>query len=293
MGEISALTCAMLWALAVVFFRKSGETTPALALNLFRATVSTILFLITMAVTDRPLLGVAGVRDWGVLMVSGVIAIGVADTLFHACLNRVGAGINAIIDTAYSPFMMLFAFTLLGESMGPWEIGGMLLIISGVFTSTRVAPPPGTSRRSLIIGILLGLGAMASLSFGIVIAKPVLERSDVIWATTVRQLGSLVILVPAALLAPERRRYLQVFRPQASWRFSLPGTILGSYLALMFWIAGMKYAEVGTAAVLNQTSTIYILVFASLFLKERFTRRKALAAGLALAGVLLVMRPWT
>jgi drug/metabolite transporter (DMT)-like permease len=292
MGELYALTCALVWALAVILFRRSGETMPPLALNLFRVSISSVCFLLTLAARGEELWRAAPAADYAILAASGVIAIALSDTLFHACLNRVGAGINAIVDTLYSPFIFLFALLMLGERLGGWQLLGMALIISGVLVTTRVQPPPGTPRRTLVSGILLGVGAMASIAFGIVLAKPVLERSDVLWATTVRQLASLVVLVPAVLAHPRRRQYLGVFRPQASWRFSVPGTLLGSYTALLFWIAGMKHTQAGTAAVLNQTSTVHILLFASLFLGERFTRRKALAAMLALAGVVLVLRPW-
>lgn len=292
MGEFYALTCAAVWGLAVVFFRRSGETVPPLAMNLFRVALSSVLFVVTMAVRGQPLLSGAPPGDYLRLAASGVIAIAVADTLFHACLNRVGAGINAIVDTLYSPFTIFFAWIMLGERIGPWQLAGMALIIGGVLTATRVEAPVGVTRGTLLGGILLGVASMATLSFGIVLAKPALEHGDVLWATTVRQLASLAVLLPAALIHPHRRRYLAALRPQASWRFTVPGTILGSYLALLFWIAGMKHTAVGTAAVLNQTSTIYILVFASLFLGERFSRRKGWAAGLALGGVVLVVRPW-
>lgn len=292
MGEIYALTCAAVWGLAVVFFRRSGETVPPLAMNLFRVGLSTVLFLATLAARGQPLVGVAPAADYLRLAASGVIAIAVADTLFHACLNRVGAGINAIVDTLYSPFALFFAYLLLGERIGPWPAAGMVLIIGGVLVATRVQAPAGTGGRTLAAGVLLGVGSMAALAFGIVLAKPALERGDVLWATTVRQVASLAVLLPAVLLHPHRRRYLRALRPAASWRFTVPGTVLGSYVSLLFWIAGMKHTAVGKAAVLNQTSTIYILVFASLFLGERFTRRKAAAAVLALAGVVCVVTPW-
>jgi drug/metabolite transporter (DMT)-like permease len=64
--------------------------------------------------------------------------------------------------------------------------------------------------------------------------------------------------------------------------------VLGSYLGLMCWIGGLKYTKVGVAAILNQSSTIYILILAAIFLKEPFTRRKLVASLVALAGILLV-----
>ena len=166
---------------------------------------------------------------------------------------------------------------------------GMALIIGGVVVASRIAPPTGTSRRTLVAGILYGVGAMATLAFGIVIAKPVLVHTDVLWATTARQVGSLAVLLPMAMLVPGRRKRFAVFLPDAGWRFMLPGTVLGSYFAMAFWIGGMKYTETGTAAALNQSTTIFILIFASLFLKERFDGRKVAASVLAVAGIALVL----
>ena len=69
----------------------------------------------------------------------------------------------------------------------------------------------------------------------------------------------------------------------------IEGALLGSYIALILWIAGMKYSDqVGVAAILNQSSTIYILLLANLFLKEPFTLRKAAATGAALSGIVIV-----
>lgn len=289
MGELFALACALAWALAVVFFRKSGETVSPLSLNLFRVCVSSLFFLATLGLRGKPLFGQAPWQDYAILMLSGVIAIAVADTLFHMCLNRVGAGISAIVDTFYSPFILLFAFFMLGEKLGLMQIVGMSLLVASIIFATRVQPPVGVARATVVKGILLGIAGMCFLSFGIVLAKPVLERSDVVWATSVRQFGSLLVLLPVALIHPDRRELFQVFRPQRSWKFSITGTLLGSYLALMLWIGGMKLIPAGKAAILNQTSTIYILLLATVFLKEKFTRRKGIASFLSLCGVLLVL----
>lgn len=289
MGEFYALACALIWALAVIFIRQSGLTIPPLSLNLFRVSISSILLILTMAALGKPLVGSATWQDVLILMASGVLAIAIADTLFHMCLNLVGAGINAIIDTLYSPFIVFFAFLLLGERLTPWQLGGMALVISGVVLSSRAKVSRNGRDRVSLLGVGYGVLSMVALALGIVMAKPVLERTDVVWATTVRQLGALVVLLPAALIRPGPRAVARLFRPQASWRFSLPATVLGSYFALMLWIAGMKYTTAGKAAILNQSSTIFILIFATLFLKEAFTRRKMAAAGLALGGIVLVI----
>ncbi len=288
MGELLSLAAALTWAVAVILFARSGETVPPLALNLFRVTTGALLLSLLLASGGSAWWRRAPAMDYLILAASGVMAISISDTLFHMSLNRVGAGISAIVDCLYAPGVVLLAFLLLGEHVRPWQLVGMVLVIASVVLASRSGPPRGTTRRTLLVGIAYGVLAMLALSLGIVIAKPVLDRSPVVWAATVRQLGALLGLLPVALARPSRSFVLAAFKPTRSWRFSLTGAVLGSFLALVLWIAGMKYTLASVAAILNQTSTIFILVLASLFLEERFTRRKALAALLALGGIVVV-----
>ncbi len=288
MGEFFALTTALAWAIAVILFKKSGEKVPPFALNFFRVAVSSVLFALLFVVMRKPLLGVAPVADYLILVASGVIAIAVSDTLFHMCLNRVGAGLNAIVDGLYSPSIVFFAWLLIGERFNAWQLGGMAAVLLGVFIATRHEPPPGATKRQLAAGIAWGVLSMLTLAFGIVIAKPVLDRSPVLWATAVRQIGSFMAMLPVALLLPSRRMIFSNFRPVPSWKYMIPGTVIGSFLALILWIAGMKYTQAGIAAILNQTSSIHIIILATIFLKEPLTRRKIAALVLALIGIAMV-----
>ncbi len=288
MGELFALTTAVAWAIAVILFKKSGEKVPPFALNFFRVAVSSVLFVLMFIIIRKPIFGVAPLTDYLILIASGVIAIAISDTLFHMCLNRVGAGLNAIVDGLYSPSIVFFAWLLIGEKLGSWQLAGMGAVLLGVFIATKHDPPPGTTKRQLILGITWGVLAMLTLGIGIVIAKPVLNRSPVLWATAVRQIGSFLAMLPVAILLPSRRKIFSHFRPSSSWRYMIPGTVIGSFLALILWIAGMKYTQAGTAAILNQTSTIHIIIMATIFLGEPLTRRKVIAVVMTLVGILMV-----
>ncbi len=288
LGEFCALGAAMVWATAVILFRRSGETTPPFTLNLFRVGVSSLLLLGVLLLAGESLFRGRPLGDCFILVASGVIGIALSDTLFHRCLNLVGAGINAVVDCLYSPFVAFMAFLMLDERLGPYQLAGMVLVIAGVLVTTRAVPPKGATRRDLLAGIGWGAGAMLTLAYGVVLAKPVLNDHSLIWTTTFRQVASFAVMAVVAVALPQRRKIWSVFRPSRDWRFSLPGTILGSFLALQLWLAGMKYTEAGTAAVINQTSTVFILVLASLFLREPFTGRRWAAAGLALAGIVMV-----
>jgi drug/metabolite transporter (DMT)-like permease len=289
MGTFYALVTAVLWAAAIIFLKRSGETVSPYALNVFRVTVSTAALVLTLAFAGRQLLFKAPLSDMLILLASGVIAIAISDTFLLMALNRLGAGIMAILDCLYAPFIVLCAFVMLGERLGVWQWVGMALVSSGVLLAARHEPPKGTPPRQIVAGVFCGIIAMATVAFGIVLAKPVLERSPVLWATTMRQIGALIVMIPTALVLPSRREIFRTFVPAPNWKYIMPGTILGSYFALIFWIAGMKYSLAGSAAILNQTSSILVLVFASIFLKEPFTRRKFIASILGIGGAALVM----
>jgi drug/metabolite transporter (DMT)-like permease len=286
-GELYALVSAVVWAFAVILFKRSGETVPPFALNLYRAFISLVLVLATMLVLQEPLISGAPLRDYLILFLSGIIGIAISDTLFHRSLNVVGAGITAIVDCLYSPFVVIIAFLAIGERFGPWQVIGMVFIIAAVLFAARHDPPPGTTKRQLIVGVLWGVLAMFTLAVGIVIAKPVLNRSPVVWATSMRLFGCIAVMLPIGLLSRGRKEVIKAFTPSRSWRFTLSGAVV-AYTALLVWIAGMKYTQAGIAAILNQTNTVYVLIFASIFLGEPFTRRKLGAAALAVAGILMV-----
>ena len=100
-------------------------------------------------------------------------------------------------------------------------------------------------------------------------------------------------LVPPVLLRRQwRESFFGLLRPSAAWKIAIPGSILGAGFAMLAWIAGFTLIEesaISTAAMLNQFSTIYIFILATVVLKEPLTRRRAATIALAFAGAIVVM----
>ena len=123
LGKTLALLNAVVWAIALVYFKKSGDRVPPLALNLFKNAVGLTLLGITLLALPLFVPHWSPAIPWRVLdpqrselwilLVSGVLGIAVADTIFFFALNRAGVGLIAIVDCLYTPFVMLFAWLLL------------------------------------------------------------------------------------------------------------------------------------------------------------------------------------
>lgn len=289
-GHIYALGAAVVWAFALVFFKRTGDLVSPAALNVFKNLVAIVLFSGSILVADRGFGSLAQLapREIGVLMLSGFLGIAIADTLFFGALRRCGVGIVSIVDCSYTPFMFLFAWLLLGEAMSATHLLGAGLIISGVLLSTGHAPPPNRTRADIWLGVFQGLGAMGTMAYGIVMAKPIIEKTPLLTATLLRLFGGAAGLAVFAFASHERAQFRRILVPSRIWLTAVPGAILGTYFSLLLWMAGFKYANASVAAVLNQTSVIFAILFATLFLGEKFSKRKAAAAALAFGGVVLV-----
>jgi drug/metabolite transporter (DMT)-like permease len=288
LGETSALLSALFWAIAVILFRVSGRNVRPLSLNLFKCTLCILLFVPTILLLGDPLVPAYSLRHYALLLLSGIIGIGISDTLFFESLNRIGANLMAILLCSYSPSVIIMAAIFLSERMSPPQLIGVALIISAVLMISRENSKTSVSRKDLAIGIFLGLIAMFTMAGSVIIMKPVLDDSPVVWATMIRTLGALVAITAVILLHPQRRSLLAEIKVPQNWKAMVPASIIGSYLAFAAWMGGMKYAQVSVASALNQMSTVFIFLLGVIFLKERATPARLLALAIAIGGALLI-----
>ncbi|MGZ5498690.1 MAG: EamA family transporter, partial [Candidatus Aminicenantales bacterium] len=193
----------------------------------------------------------------------------------------------AIVDCFYSPFVIALSFVLLGERLTLVQLVGAALVLSAVLTLSKEGRLEKIGRKDLALGILFGVLAMFFVAFGIVMVKPVLGSVSVYWATFVRLAGGSLALAVLVPFLRNRRAILAPLLELRNWKALLPASFFGSYLSLILWMGGMKYAQASVAAVLNQLNTIFIVIIAAIFLKERLTGWKILAVILAFVGAYL------
>jgi drug/metabolite transporter (DMT)-like permease len=287
-GEIFALAAPISWSIAIILFRKTGELVPPLALNQFKNVLAIAMFALTMVATGSVFFEEFPRSDYLLLLLSGAIGIGISDTFFFLCLNRIGAGLQAIVTTSYSPIIIALSFLFLGERLQWLQFLGAASIVGAVLAVSwtrgpRAGAAPGRGR-----GILYGLVATSTQGISIVMIKPLLNEAPMLWVTFWRLIGGLVVVGLLLLLMPAQRQALHTLKNLRAWPVMVPGSIMGTYVALFFWIGGMKHTQASVAAALNQTSTLWTFALAVLILKEPFTRRRAVGILLGLVGVVLV-----
>ncbi|MEM1083549.1 MAG: DMT family transporter [Verrucomicrobiota bacterium] len=289
-GDLCAITSGLMWSISVILMRVSGFQISPLPLNFFKNSVALVclaLLLITQGEDWWPDLGL---EAFLMLAVSAVVGISVADVMIAAALNRLGASMHALADCAYSPSIAMVGFLMFGETLNSWELIGGALVISGVFVGATMTTEI-RSPRDLWTGVVLAAGAHILMAVAILMVRDIYREHSLVWVTGFRFLIATFALLIFATLRFRKRMpevLLAGFRRRDTWITMIPMAIFGPFLATLFWVSGFKYLTAGRAAIYNQLSTVFIIVLAYLFLREKFTLRKTIGTILALLGSLCV-----
>jgi len=287
-GKLLALTCALLWAGAVILFKRAGDSIRPLALNWYKTALTALLLLPFLLV--QGLDGLSG-RQVAKALASGFLGIAVSDTLFFIALDRLGASLTAIVDCCYAPCVMLTAWAMLGVLPRAVQLAGALAVMAAVLVVAfdQGLPHRHLGRRRMVTGFLAGGAAMAVMGVSVILMQPILRQHSLWVVTELRALAALAALTLLMLARADRRQLFASLAGHGAWRHALPGSFLGNVLAMTLWVAAFKYTSVNSAAVLNQTSTVFVVILATWILKEPFTRHRLAGTLLAFAGAVTVM----
>lgn len=284
-GEAASIGAALSWAGGVIVYKRLGETLPPLQLNLIKNLIVLGMIVPTLLLVHGievpPLPG----RSIVLALISGVLGIAVADTLYFRALNMLGAGRMGIVGNFYSPFVIVLSFALLGERLNALQIVGFALVSGGVLIVSSHDPqrrlPAGTLRR----GAAFGVTAVFLMASAIVMVKRVLEGQPLLWIVLLRLIGGVAGMLVLFAWRGERLPIGRNSTIRLRWPLLVLAAFLGQYVSMVLWMAGYKYTAASVAAVLNETASVFIVLLAALFLREGLDARRVAGVTCTLSGV--------
>lgn len=287
-GEFFALASAFFWALAVILFRRVGPVLPPFETNLFKNLLGFTLLWPTILLFE------GGPPDFSTLefvvaLLSGYLGIAVADTWYLGALHRVGAGRIGIVSSLLSPFVILLSVLFLGESLGPWQTGGFVLVMAGILLVTWQANAEAVEVADLRAGMLQGIAAVFLMAVGVVMVKNILESRSFLWTVQVRMAGGITGMLIFMALRGRFRAAWARFRQPLPWRTIIAASVLATYVSMLMWLASYRLIDASISSVLNQSSNAWIVLLAWLLLGEYIGGRKLYGLLLTTAGVLVML----
>ena len=293
LGEILSLGSAITWGISVSLFKIIGNSVSPYILNPLKNTIGTILFVLTvLLISDVSAINNLSTDESLILALSGIIGITIADVLFLISLNILGTSRSAIINTIYSPMVIMLAYFILDESLTFADvIGGLMILLSILYLSFNQEK---SNINNLNKGLLIGILAYSLMALGIIMVKPILNRFSnsiemQLWIIVFRLIpGTLLSYVAMSFMIKKKEIILQLSNKKI-WPIILLGSFLGTYVGFAMWVIGMAKTSASIASILNQTSTIFIAFFGWLILKETFSRKMMICFFISIIGAFIII----
>tara|TARA_Y100001935_G_scaffold126082_1_gene104619 strand:+ start:76 stop:975 length:900 start_codon:yes stop_codon:yes gene_type:complete len=293
LGEILSLGSAITWGISVSLFKIIGNSVSPYILNPLKNTIGTILFVLTtLLISDISAVNALSTNEALILALSGIIGITIADVLFLISLNILGTSRSAIINTIYSPMVIMLAYFILDESLTFADIvGGLMILLSILYLSFNQEK---SNISNLNKGLIIGILAYSLMALGIIIVKPILNRFSnsiemQLWIIIFRLIpGTLLSYITMNFMMKKKEIILQLSNKKI-WPIILLGSFLGTYVGFAMWVIGMAKTSASIASILNQTSTIFIAFFGWLILKETFSRKMMICFFISIIGAFIII----
>jgi drug/metabolite transporter (DMT)-like permease len=284
-GELSALSAALIWAIASVIYLHVAQQLSPLVLNFSKGVVSIAFVLITLLLQGN-FLPETTPAALGLLILSGAIGIGIGDTAYFEALYCLGARRALLLEALAPPLSAVLALLFLQEHLTWQSWLGIALTIGGVTWVVVERVPDTESKLRPLRGI--GFGAIAALgqASGSVMSRAALAQTDItpLWSTLIRLVAGVLVLV--VWLSWQRQSY-QELKSMRSPRVLGIVTItafFSTYLAIWLQQVALKFTAAGIAQALSATSPLFVLPLAIAF-KERVSPRAIIGVFIALTGI--------
>ena len=221
------------------------------------------------------------------LIISGILGVAMGDLFFLKSLSIVGSGVSAILATIYVPSIFLIANLFFGEEItGKAIVGGALIcfaIFIGVYKKQELK-----KSKLFVKAVTLGILAQVFTAISVLMVKPIMGNHNVVSIALIRFGTGLFITLIYIYCTQGLSIIRKTFNDGFSNWYVISGSLLGTYLSVIFWLSGFKYTLASRAAIYNELSTIMIIILASIFLKESMTKQKWIAIIFAVSGGLIV-----
>jgi len=300
LGLFAATTAAFFWAISVVMYRRIGRLMPPIMLNMSKGLFAALILAVVVGVqwraTGQPPTNMP-MRLILLMALSGVIGIGLGDSLLFAGLNRMGARRMLLLFTINPAITAVVAWALMDEPLTVWQVLGIAMTVGGVAWVIAERATGKTDGHVDLLGVLFGIGAASCQAAGVLISRYVFERGEMTPASSAwlrLAAGGLFLLLclPMDKLLKDpggeaHHHPTDPTRRQAIIMFTIAlmlGTVGGIWL---MQTAIKESGRVGVASTLLSTSPLFVLPIAAL-LGEHISRRAVLGALITVGGIAML-----
>ncbi len=296
-GEFAALATAVFWTITALAFESAGKKVGSLSVNIIRLTIAFFYLSIFSLIARGEFFPMgASAHNWIWLSISGLVGFVLGDLFLFQAYVVIGARISMLIMSLAPPIAALAGWLLMGETMNPKGLLGMVLTFVGISITILARKTSGDAltgiRTSLhfkypLKGLLLAFGGAAGQGVGLVLSSYGIQDYDPFAATQIRVItgivGFIIVITYTGFWLRVKSAVLNI---SAMKRMGI-GAFFGPFLGVSFSLLAVKYTTSGIASTIISLVPVLIIAPSVLIMKEKITLIEIIGALIAVAGVSL------
>ena len=235
-------------------------------------------------------------EEAGMFVLGGFVGTYLGRRFMFDMVRTLGPARSSVVHSSAPAFTLFFAWLLIGERLGAYELSLMGLVILGLWitqpqnrnTSSEHQP----SRAILRKGILMGLATVVGFSLGNVFRGYAMRTwNEAVLGTTIASTAALACQLASTRNWSQAWRGIVNADPKGRWLFAACGIATAG--GAMFVVSAMHFMEVSLAILVTHTTPLMIFPVSLFFFNNRegLTLRTAVGAAMVLLGIgLLAVR---
>lgn len=294
-GELAALGAAISWAVAPILYRKALANTKPLTANIVRCATNAVVMLVVLVAFG--LVDVLLALPSSVIaltIVSGIIGLGIGDTLYLVGLKSIGVSRAVPLAAAYPLFSFLWSVLLLGQSVSYVALVGAGTILVGIWLLTRqkTEETATASRRAALKGVVACLATALVWSLSITLMDAAVMNASVSSLSanyaiiTVRIATMALLLLFIALFVDKERSFLKLNRKTVL--LLCIGGLVANGLGWLLMNYSFMHIMASQATPISSTSPLFAALAGFLFFNEKATAKTILGGLAVVTGAVLI-----
>ncbi|RLG71812.1 MAG: hypothetical protein DRO11_03640 [Methanobacteriota archaeon] len=270
LGETFALLSAVCWAVSAAFYRVGLRGVNPYLANTARSICASLLLATYFLFPGKiAKLFVLPTETLFWIILSGLVGLGLGDTLYLFSLKLIGVSKTVPISSTYPLFSLLPAILFLGENVSANLVLGTCLVVLGLYMVTYQGggEPPGERGRQ-ILGVMSAVGAAGVWGVSIVMMAKGLRGVDPIMFNAIRMPVLSLLLLGLGLLPLTGGNRFSSLKKQ-NWLYLALGGVTALILGHTFFVLSLKTIGVSRATPLSSVSPLLGVLVGMFILGEK------------------------